>query len=196
MTATELRPTRLKWWWMLTSLGLLAGTALVALLLGPVEIEAPAVLRSIVDGLPFTDVETGLDHRQQAIVFELRLPRVVLGILVGAMLALAGGAYQGSFRNPLADPYLLGAAAGAGLGATLAIAYGPDETGDVNAHRTSVNALGILALQATQSLLGRSFIRVSLVDFTEVLCPGSRVLLRHRLAVDLHAFGWFHIESS
>jgi len=129
MTATELRPTRLKWWWMLTSLGLLAGTALVALLLGPVEIEAPAVLRSIVDGLPFTDVETGLDHRQQAIVFELRLPRVVLGILVGAMLALAGGAYQGSFRNPLADPYLLGAAAGAGLGATLAIAYGPDTSG-------------------------------------------------------------------
>jgi iron complex transport system permease protein len=42
------------------------------------------------------------------------------------MLAMAGAAYQGVFRNPLADPYLLGAAAGAGLGATLAIAYGPD----------------------------------------------------------------------
>ena len=45
------------------------------------------------------------------------------------MLALAGAAYQGVFRNPLADPYLLGAAAGAGLGATLAIAYGPDTAG-------------------------------------------------------------------
>jgi iron complex transport system permease protein len=45
------------------------------------------------------------------------------------MLAVAGRAYQGSFRNPLADPYLLGVAAGAGLGATLAIAYGPDVTG-------------------------------------------------------------------
>jgi iron complex transport system permease protein len=44
---------------------------------------------------------------------------------VGAMLAVAGGAYQGVFRNPLADPYLLGIAAGAGFGATLVIAYGP-----------------------------------------------------------------------
>jgi iron complex transport system permease protein len=50
---------------------------------------------------------------------------VVLGGLVGATLAVSGAAYQGVFRNPLADPYLLGAAAGAGLGATLAIAYGP-----------------------------------------------------------------------
>jgi iron complex transport system permease protein len=58
-------------------------------------------------------------------VFDLRLPRVVLAALVGAMLAVAGGAYQGVFRNPLADPYLLGIAAGAGLAATLVIAYGP-----------------------------------------------------------------------
>jgi iron complex transport system permease protein len=50
---------------------------------------------------------------------------VVLGALVGGMLAIAGAAYQGVFRNPLADPYLLGAAAGANLGATLAIAFGP-----------------------------------------------------------------------
>ena len=46
---------------------------------------------------------------------------MVLGLLAGAMLAVAGGTYQGVFRNPLADPYLLGVAAGAGLGATLAI---------------------------------------------------------------------------
>lgn len=129
MTATELRPTRLKWWWMAASIGLLAVTALVALLLGPVELEASEVMRSIVDAVPFADLDAGLDNRQEAILFELRMPRVVLGILVGAMLALAGGAYQGSFRNPLADPYLLGAAAGAGLGATLAIAYGPDTGG-------------------------------------------------------------------
>src|SRR5581483_2629445 len=55
----------------------------------------------------------------------IRLPRVVLGALVGAMLATAGASYQGVFRNPLADPYLLGVAAGAGLGATLAVAYAP-----------------------------------------------------------------------
>lgn len=50
------------------------------------------------------------------------MPRVVLALLVGAMLALAGGCYQGAFRNPLADPYLLGVAAGAGLGVTVVVA--------------------------------------------------------------------------
>jgi iron complex transport system permease protein len=53
------------------------------------------------------------------------MPRVVLGLLVGGMLGLAGATYQGVFRNPLADPYLLGVAAGAGLGATFAIVYLP-----------------------------------------------------------------------
>jgi iron complex transport system permease protein len=51
---------------------------------------------------------------------------VILAALVGAMLASAGATYQGVFRNPLADPYLLGVAAGAGLGATIAIAYLPE----------------------------------------------------------------------
>lgn len=59
-----------------------------------------------------------------AIVWQIRLPRVVLGALVGAMLAGGGAAYQGVFRNPLADPYLLGIAAGAGLAATVAVVAG------------------------------------------------------------------------
>ena len=59
-----------------------------------------------------------------AIVWQIRLPRVVLGALVGAMLAGGGAAYQGVFRNPLADPYLLGVAAGGGLGATIVIVAG------------------------------------------------------------------------
>ena len=72
--------------------------------------------------MPGVHVHSGLSEQEGAIVTELRLPRVVLGLLVGAMLSLSGGCYQGVFRNPLADPYLLGAAAGAGLGATAAIA--------------------------------------------------------------------------
>ncbi len=56
----------------------------------------------------------------EAILFEIRLPRIALAAIVGAALALAGTAYQGIFRNPLADPYLLGVASGAGLGAVLA----------------------------------------------------------------------------
>jgi len=60
----------------------------------------------------------------EAIVVHIRLPRVLVAGLVGAGLALAGAAYQGLFRNPLADPYLIGVASGAALGATLAIAGG------------------------------------------------------------------------
>jgi iron complex transport system permease protein len=98
-------------------------------LVGPADVSASEVLRSVVDRFPGIDIETGLTAQQEVILWDLRMPRVVLGGLVGSMLAVAGGAYQGSFRNPLADPYLLGVAAGAGLGATLAIAYGPDVTG-------------------------------------------------------------------
>jgi iron complex transport system permease protein len=58
-----------------------------------------------------------------AILWQIRAPEVALAALVGGMLAIAGASYQGAFRNPLCDPYLLGVAGGAGLGATLAIVY-------------------------------------------------------------------------
>ncbi|MFC5848413.1 FecCD family ABC transporter permease [Deinococcus petrolearius] len=58
------------------------------------------------------------------IVWQLRLPRVVMAVLVGAGLSVCGAAFQGVFRNPLADPYLLGAASGSALGATVAITLG------------------------------------------------------------------------
>jgi iron complex transport system permease protein len=108
---------------MAMALGVLAVVAGVAISFGAVSLDLSAIGRSILDRLPFVEVDSGLDERQEAILWAIRLPRVVLGGLVGATLALAGGAYQGSFRNPLADPYLLGVAAGAGLGATIAIAY-------------------------------------------------------------------------
>ena len=57
----------------------------------------------------------------ETIILGIRLPRILLAGLVGAALAVAGATYQGLFRNPLADPYLLGVSAGAGLGATIAM---------------------------------------------------------------------------
>lgn len=98
---------------------------LAAAVTGPAGLSPGAVVRDLADRLPFVDLVSGLTDREQTILWELRIPRIVLGALVGAMLAVAGAAYQGVFRNPLADPYLLGVAAGAGLGATLAIALGP-----------------------------------------------------------------------
>lgn len=125
MTGDEIRPSRLRWWWLVGALVILAAAGLVSVLLGAVELDASSVLASILDRLPFVDLDAGLTDREEAILWDIRMPRVVLGGGVGATLAVAGGAYQGSFRNPLADPYLLGVAAGAGLGATIAIAYGP-----------------------------------------------------------------------
>jgi iron complex transport system permease protein len=116
----ELRPARLHPGWVLAGIGAAVAAALLGLTLGPVHIDAAEALRSVA-GLP-----SGLDPRQQAILLELRLPRVVLGLIVGGTLSLCGAGYQAVFRNPLADPYLLGAAAGAGLGVTLVITGAAD----------------------------------------------------------------------
>jgi iron complex transport system permease protein len=82
-------------------------------------------------GLPVREAYQSFD----VILFSLRLPRTILMALAGAGLAGSGAAYQGLFRNPLADPYLVGVASGAGLGAILAM------TG-----RTSGSILGLLAV--------------------------------------------------
>lgn len=65
-----------------------------------------------------------LSDRERAVFFDIRLPRIVTAMVVGATLALSGAAYQAVFRNPLADPYLLGVSAGAGLGVTVVIVSG------------------------------------------------------------------------
>ena len=89
---------------------------------GPAALDPVSVVGALVDALPGVALDSGLTERESTILFEIRLPRVVLGAVVGAVLAVAGASYQGVFRNALADPYLLGVAAGAGLGATVAFA--------------------------------------------------------------------------
>lgn len=126
--AAILPGTRLRLRGILVPAGGLLGVAILAVLVGPVRLDSVGVIRELVDRLPLVDLTSGLSERDATILWELRLPRVVLGGLVGATLAMAGATYQGVFRNPLADPYLLGVAAGAGLGATLAIAYIPESS--------------------------------------------------------------------
>ena len=93
--------------------------AVGGLVIGPTSIATSRVVGDV-----FAHVGIGhstLTSLQSTIIWQLRAPRMALGLLAGAMLAVAGATYQGVFRNPLADPYLLGVAAGAGLGATFAI---------------------------------------------------------------------------
>ncbi len=98
---------------IISSALILLTSIILALSIGPVNISFTSIIKSFVG----INNLTGQEH---TVLFDLRLPRIILGIIVGAALATSGAVYQTVFRNPLADPYLLGAAAGAGLGATLA----------------------------------------------------------------------------
>jgi iron complex transport system permease protein len=109
-----------KWWIALASL-LLVCSLLVGVMIGPAGPAWWRVPLELINRLPFFSIHSGLTDTDWSIVWQIRAPRVVLAALVGSMLSIAGASYQGVFRNPLVDPYLLGVAAGAGLGATIVI---------------------------------------------------------------------------
>ena len=102
---------------------LLAASLLVGVGVGAVPI-APADAIAIVLQHLGVGSAAGVDPQDDAILWVIRLPRVLLGALVGGALAVAGAALQGIFRNPLADPGLIGVASGASLGAVAAIVFG------------------------------------------------------------------------
>ena len=83
--------------------------------MGAADLNPLATAAALIDkALPFLHLPTSLGPLDKAVLFQIRLPRVVLGALVGGLLALAGAGYQGVFRNPLVDSGMLGASAGAG----------------------------------------------------------------------------------
>jgi iron complex transport system permease protein len=101
----------------------LAAAVLASALVGAADLSPGGSLAALLDRIPFVHLPSGLTPVDRAVLFQIRLPRIVLGALVGGLLAVAGAGYQGVFRNPLVDSGTLGASAGAGLGATLAIVY-------------------------------------------------------------------------
>ena len=109
--------------WVLAAAAFFVAAMVTGILVGPADLAPGAIVESVAAHLHL-GVRSHLSPTEDAILWQLRLPRVVLACLVGAMLAAAGATYQGVSRNPLADPYLLGVAAGAGLGATIAITNG------------------------------------------------------------------------
>lgn len=103
--------------------------------LGRYDLDFPAVVRILSDRLIrfLSFGKLGLvptwTGAQQAIVMNIRLPRILAAVLIGAALSVAGASYQGMFRNPMVSPDLLGASTGAGFGAALAILLGFSYTG-------------------------------------------------------------------
>ena len=142
--------------WLLLGLVAMVCAAATSLVVGPADIEISAVVRELIDRLPLVTTDSGLSLIHANIIWEVRLPRVLLGALVGATLALSGASYQAVFRNPLADPYLLGAAAGAGLGATVAIVTGAGDGMGTFDTVPLLAFLGSLAAVALTYFLGYS----------------------------------------
>lgn len=108
-------PTKSRAAWVIWSLTAVLGAGLLSLAVGPAWLSPLEVVRALLGS------ETEISRN---IVLEIRLPRAVLGMLVGAALGVSGAAMQGLFRNPMADPYLVGISPGAALGAIVAIVSG------------------------------------------------------------------------
>ncbi|NUP49776.1 MAG: iron ABC transporter permease [Catenulispora sp.] len=149
------------------TIALLAATAvlflavLIASLGGAAGLPVAGTAEALLNKLPFVHFDTGLTAVQQGVLDQIRLPRVVLATLVGALLAQAGAAYQGVFRNPLSDSGTIGASAGAGMAATLVIVYGggPEHTfagiGAVPLAAFVGGLAGVLASYVLGTLVGR-----------------------------------------
>ena len=106
-----------------TILGVLwFGTALVSLSLGPFSIPIYHMVSIILE--PISLELSSYSHTEELVITQLRLPRIIVGTLVGMALGIAGATMQGLFRNPMADPGIIGVSAGGALGAVSAIALG------------------------------------------------------------------------
>ncbi len=112
------------WPRLLVAVALLSAITLAALALGPTSVRLDDTVRILLSHLFGLHTAAHVSTTADTIVWDVRLPRVLLAGLVGATLGLTGATYQGVFRNPLADPYLIGVATGAALGATIVVVSG------------------------------------------------------------------------
>jgi len=102
-------------------------TIILSLNVGFAQIPFSTVLKILAKRMPFLGNlvdSSSVSYVEETIIIQIRMPRILAGALVGAALAAAGVVYQGIFRNPMADPYVLGVSAGAAVGASLAIVLG------------------------------------------------------------------------
>ena len=123
MTSTTSLNTGHNRYWFVFGGVLLLVAMIVGTMIGPAGPTWWRIPIEFLDRLPFIRIDSGVSEQDWNIVWLIRTPRVVLAAIVGSMLSISGASYQGVFRNPLVDPYLLGVAAGAGLGATLVFAF-------------------------------------------------------------------------
>jgi iron complex transport system permease protein len=169
-------------------LGLLALVVVAGVAAGSVFVPPGDTLAILAHRLLGLDIATTWTRAEETIVVDLRLPRVLTAMTVGAGLAVAGATFQGVLRNPLADPYVLGTASGAALGAAIAV---------IVPVRTVVLEFGLLHGLAFAGALGAVFLvyRLSRVgghgQMTSLLLTGYAVgsLLAAGLALAMYLSG-------
>lgn len=103
--------------------GLLLSTGLLGLFVSSVQVPVPTIIHIIMENLFHMGWLEEVPKNEEMIIWNIRLPRVLLAFCVGASLSLAGAAFQGLLRNPLADPYTIGVSSGASLGAVLVLFF-------------------------------------------------------------------------
>lgn len=113
----------LKWKSRVIALACLLVLVLVAIIIavsvGSTQISLSTTFSIILNKLPFVSIAPTWDGPIETAILDIRMPRAILAGITGAALAVAGATYQGLFRNPLADPYLIGVSQGAALGAVI-----------------------------------------------------------------------------
>ena len=125
MTMCEKANKRMPTKWIFVILSLcLAAAALVSLIVGPVPVSPEALLAVLLAQFGVSAPQAAATPEQAAVIWHIRLPRTLVGILAGAALAVSGAVLQGIFGNPLADPGIIGVSGGASLGAVFAISLG------------------------------------------------------------------------
>ncbi|MDA2934984.1 iron chelate uptake ABC transporter family permease subunit [Acidobacteria bacterium AH-259-D05] len=138
---------------------MLAVVVLIAILsggIGSVHIPPLSVVQIVMSKFSFLDIG-GVPESWNIIIWEIRFPRIALAGLVGSALAIAGATYQGLFRNPLADPYLIGVASGAGLGAAVVLTTRiPVDLHGFNLLPVAAFTGGLLAVAAAYAIAKRS----------------------------------------
>ncbi len=116
--------------WICAGLGVvLFAAAVISLRIGAYPISVVDIVKTLFSGA--VGHWEGIPSEYRSIVFNIRLPRILLGILVGASLSTAGSGFQALLRNPLADPYVLGVSSGAALGAIISLIVAPHTPGAI-----------------------------------------------------------------
>jgi iron complex transport system permease protein len=121
-TALALEPAiaaRSRTWWLFVLMLALAGASLAALSAGAYSLSLSDLFGVIANGPTASVAGRGDGSIEAAVIWNLRMPRIILAITVGGALAASGAVFQASFRNPLVEPYILGVSSGAAFGAAL-----------------------------------------------------------------------------